>query len=73
MMELKDCLRGDATFVGYRKGVLIYKCANGFIFEVPTDETDDATFHATERAMLLMKWIKAGVADIAKQGGELNG
>ncbi len=51
----------------------IYKCSNGFLFEVPTSETGDATFQATERAMLLMNWIKAGIAYIAKQGGELNG
>ena len=57
-MTLKECLVGNVSFNYYRKGDLYYECENGFLFRVPIDDTGDASFNSTDRAMLFMRWIR---------------
>ena len=47
-----------ARFLHLRAGVMTYTLDDGFRFEVPVSELGDASVHAEERAMVLMKWIK---------------
>jgi hypothetical protein len=61
-MDIKDCIRGDVTFLYYRKGELYYRCENGFTFTVPVSDTGDASFAASDRAMLFMRWIRKELA-----------
>jgi hypothetical protein len=61
-MDIKDCIRGSVEFLYYRKGELYYRCENGFVFTVPVDDTGDASFNATDRAMLFMRWIRKELA-----------
>lgn len=57
-MNIKDCIKGQVTFQFYRKGNLYYQCENGFRFPVPVDDTGDASFNPTDKAMLFMRWIR---------------
>lgn len=57
-MDIKECIRGNVEFLYYRKGDLYYRCENGFVFAVPVEDTGDASFNATDRAMLFMRWIR---------------
>ena len=61
--ELKDCVKGSVTFQFYRKGELFYKCDNGFIFRVSVDDTGDAAFNASDKAMLFMRWIRKELSE----------
>jgi hypothetical protein len=63
-MDIKDCIRGNVEFLHYRKGYLYYRCENGFVFPVPVEDTGDASFNATDRAMLFMRWIRKELANI---------
>ena len=47
-----------ATFQHYRKGNLYYKTECGFEFPVPINDVGDASLNHTEKAMLLMRFIR---------------
>jgi hypothetical protein len=59
-MDIKDMVRDGkkATFAFYKQGDLWYVTEDGFEFPVPVDDTGDGVFHATEKAMLLMRYIR---------------
>jgi hypothetical protein len=63
-MDIKDCIRSNVEFLYYRKGDLYYRCENGFVFTVPVEDTGDASFNATDRAMLFMRWIRKELAKV---------
>lgn len=46
------------TFSHYRHKELWYKTECGFEFPVPIDDTGDATFMASDKAMLFMRYIR---------------
>ena len=46
------------NFVYYRDSQLWYKADNGFLFPVPIDDIGNATFKATDRAILFMRYIR---------------
>lgn len=54
-----------ASFVRFRRGQMWYATECGFEFPVPVEDVGDATFQATERAMLLMRYMRQHLANIA--------
>lgn len=69
MKTIKDIVSGDAKahFQFYRKGELWYKTDCGFEFPVPVSDAGDGTFNQTERAMLMMRYIRKQLESI-KEG-----
>jgi hypothetical protein len=59
-MSIKDMVKDGkkATFAYYKQNELWYITEDGFEFPVPVDDTGDGVFHAVERAMLLMRYIR---------------
>ncbi len=56
--SLKDHVSGDVTFSHYRNGNLFYITHLGLEFPVPVEDTDGASFQATEKGMMMMRWIR---------------
>lgn len=54
------------NFVHYRQKELWYKTECGFEFPVPIDDTGDAIFASTDKAILFMRWIKKHLDSIQK-------
>lgn len=69
MYNIKDMVRDGkkANFVEYRRGEMIYVTECGFKFPVPIDDTGDGIFHAEEKAMLLMRYIRKQVEALNKE------
>ena len=67
--EIKECVKGNVSFEYYREGSLWYSCENKFMFPVPVNDIGSATFLASDRAMLFMRYIRKYIttmeADIA--------
>lgn len=62
MNSVKDMVKNkQVTFVRYKKGELWYVTECGFEFPVPIDDTGDADFYATDKAMLFMRYIRKHV------------
>ncbi len=59
-MSIKDLVsKGKkVTFTNYRKGNLWYITDDGFEFPVPIEDIGDGIFHAEEKAILLMRYIR---------------
>ena len=51
-------LEKTVKFVKYQRSELWYMTECGFEFPVPLDETGDAEFLNTDKAMLFMRWIR---------------
>ena len=71
-MSIKDMV-GDnkqVTFLRYQEKELWYKTECGFEFPVPIDDTGNAEFKASDKALLFMRWIRKHLAMLAeaKQG-----
>lgn len=62
-MKIIDHVRGQAHFQYYRKSMLVYKTDSGLVFEVPIDDTGDASFPATDKALFFMRWIRQALKD----------
>jgi len=58
MITLKDRVRGNVTFTHYFDGSLWYKTEDGFSFPVPVSDIGTATFLASDKAMLFMRYIR---------------
>ena len=58
------------SFVHYQQGTLWYVTECGFEFPVPTSDTGNGMFAKTEKAMLLMRWLRKHIEYLAnaKQG-----
>jgi hypothetical protein len=57
--NIKDLVKDkQVQFVRYRAGELWYKCENGMEFPVPISDIGDATFLATDKAILFMRYIR---------------
>ena len=52
------------NFVMYRKGDLWYTTECGFEFPVPVSDCGDASFLASDKATLFMRYIKAHLKSI---------
>lgn len=51
---VKECVAGKVQFLFYRSGTLFYRCENGFVFEVPTADTNDAVFKDVDKGIFFM-------------------
>jgi hypothetical protein len=77
MRKLADQVRSGkkVRFAYYRDKALHYETEDGFLFPVPVDDAGSATFNAEEKAILLMRWIRKGMADVQdareKQNAEI--
>ncbi len=69
MIDLKQLIKGNRVqFLRYRKGYLYYTITETFSnypdggatweFPVPIEDVGDATFNATEKALLFMRYIR---------------
>lgn len=67
--KLKEIVKGDnrVHFTFYRNRALHYTTDDGFVFPVPVDQAGSATFNASERAMLLMRYIRAQLEMIERE------
>jgi len=64
VMNVKDCIKGNVTFLYYRAGNLWYVTENSFCFPVPIEDVGDATFNKEEKGIMLMRWIRKHLAII---------
>ena len=58
MKRLVDILQEQARFAFYRDGSLYYETDSRFVFSIPVSETGTATYNASEKAIVFMKWIR---------------
>ena len=60
MKNIKDLVKNNkvANFIYYSEGNLYYETECGFVFPVPITDVGDGVFNASERAMLLMRYIR---------------
>lgn len=64
MTDLKSLLKDNSVqFTHYRKGYLYYEIVDpvtqiAYCFPVPLEDVGDATFNATEKALLFMRYIR---------------
>jgi hypothetical protein len=56
--NLKDNIQGYSSFVYYREDALWYRTATDLMFPVPVSDIGTAQFLATEKSLLLMRWIR---------------
>lgn len=74
MSEIKDLVKDrTVVFQFYRDGSLWYKIeGEEFIFPVPISDIGTATFNATEKAILFMRYIRKHIGSIkhAKESQE---
>lgn len=58
-MSIKEMVSGkQVKFLRYQRKELWYVTECGFEFPVPIDDTGDASFSASDKAILFMRWIK---------------
>ena len=60
---IKEHIKGKVTFCHYRKGNLYYLTETGLLFPVPIEDTGDATFNNTDKAILFMRYIRKQLAN----------
>lgn len=60
MNSLKEMVAGGklVNFIHYRQNELWYVTECGFEFPVPIEDVGDATFLASDKAMLFMRYIR---------------
>lgn len=66
MKLLKERTKGQVTFIYFRKNELWYITECGFTFPVPTEEVGDATFNATDKSSMFMRYIRMHMKSIEK-------
>lgn len=69
MVDLKSMVAGDKQvhFIYYKDECLWYRTDNGYQFPVPICDIGSATFLATDKAMLFMRYIRKQLqADVAQ-------
>lgn len=64
--DIKNMIVGGkmVTFAYYKQKELWYTTECGFEFPVPINDTGDATFLNTDKAILFMRWIRQHIASI---------
>ena len=62
-MNIREIVKNqNAHFVFYRDQSLFYETDNGFLFSVPISDAGSATINSTEKAILLMRYIRKHIA-----------
>jgi hypothetical protein len=70
MKDLKSLVKDKmAHFVYYRDHALHYEIDGEFLFPVPIEDAGSATFRATEKAILLMRYIRRHLKQIEASSG----
>ncbi len=59
--------KNKVHFVFYRDQALHYATEDGFLFPVPIKDAGSATFNATEKAIVLMRYIRKHLAIIQSE------
>lgn len=76
MRTLKEIVSGDnqVKFVCFKDSELWYVTDCGFDFPVPIEDAKGATFNASDRAMIFMRWIRKHMAmlDAAKNASKVD-
>lgn len=72
---LKARVKGAATFSYFYDGALWYTCCDGWKFPIPVADTVNqqggaATFNASEKGILLMRWIRKHMELEDRDGNE---
>jgi hypothetical protein len=57
-MTIKDHIKGTVDFQYYRAGNLYYVTETGITFPVPIEDTGEATFLSSDKAILFMRYIR---------------
>lgn len=67
MNTIKDMVKDGkkVRFSHWRANELWYKTECGFEFPVPTHDAGTATFHAEDKAIIFMRWIRKHQQNIA--------
>lgn len=68
MIDLKELFKNDlrVTFVRYFEGALYYEIRIGLVtyqFPVPIADIGEATFLATDKASVFMRYVRKGIAE----------
>lgn len=64
-MSIKEMVAGkQVQFVRYQSKELWYTTECGFEFPVPIEDTNEASFGASDKALLFMRWIRKHMAAI---------
>lgn len=66
-MNIKDYIKGEVTFKFYKDKSLWYETSNNFLFPVPIEDIGNATFNASDKAMLFMRYIRKHLEIIEKE------
>ena len=68
MHDMKKLIEGEVTFEFYRDGNLYYRTGNGaLLFPVPISDVGNATFKATDKGILFMRYIRKFLDVCAKE------
>lgn len=69
-MKATDFVKNNnlAHFLFYRKGFFYYsvlklETTDYYLFPIPQDDLGDSTLNATERAMMLMRYINKAISE----------
>lgn len=67
-MNIKDMVSNGkkVTFLRYQNSELWYVTEDGFEFPVPLEDTGNAAFNASDKALLFMRWIRKHLEAINK-------
>lgn len=57
-LNVKDNVKGPVNFKFYKDNELWYETCEGLLFPVPINDIDQGTFNATEKGILMMRWIR---------------
>jgi hypothetical protein len=70
-VNIKDHIKGNVTFVRYFDGSLWYRVeATGLIFPVPVSDIGSATFAASDKAILFMRYIRKWLENLKQDEPE---
>lgn len=66
-LSVKENVIGPCTFLYYRDQSLWYETCTGLRFPVPVSDIDQGTFNATEKGLMMMRWIRKHVDQLEKE------
>ena len=58
MIDIKQAVKEPVHFVYYRDSQLWYKEVGGTVFPVPIEDIGNATFNATDKGLLFMRYMR---------------
>lgn len=65
-MNIKDMVSNGkkVTFLRYQNNELWYVTETGFEFPVPLEDTGNAAFNSSDKALIFMRWIRKHIETI---------